>query len=94
MRCHCGEIMCVALNCTHCGDVMPFECECVERRWISVNDRLPEQQTPVLTVTKIKLFGVNWHIKGLWSTGGGITHWMPLPPLPDHIPDAWKEVQG
>ena len=70
-----------------------------EPKWISVKERLPEDQRSVLTV--------NGHgeirIMGLWSKRGDewtwvhndrmmhyndITHWMPLPEPPKED-DAW-----
>lgn len=59
-----------------------------DRRWVSIEERLPDERTEVLTVSKNGSIGVCWHVNGLWSTGGEITHWMPLPPLPT------QEVQG
>lgn len=59
------------------------------REWISVDERLPEEDTFVLVwCGEFSVF--NYLSNGLWYTGycdittgeGGITHWMPLPEAP------------
>ena len=58
------------------------------RRWIPVNERLPEVNTAVLTRWRDGVFSVEWRFpSGEWTTGAGVTHWMPLP-------QPTKEVQG
>lgn len=52
--------------------------------WISVKDRLPEQDEYVLTYLdcSTKSIRVNWYSthRLQWNEGDdGITHWMPLP---------------
>ena len=60
-------------------------------RWISVKERLPEEDVPVLCIDSqnvqlIACFGWGewWHPE----IQADITHWQPLPPLPG------EEVQG
>jgi hypothetical protein len=60
--------------------------------WISVKDRLPEIEIPVLLMDKFKYMEVGWvnHPlqSDLWQVCGCemnenfITHWMPLPDPP------------
>ena len=53
-----------------------------DRRWIPVEERLPEERTGVLVMSKTRLCAVRWHVAGFWEPmGGTITHWMPLPPV-------------
>ena len=54
--------------------------------WISVKDRLPEDEKSVLVITKngkpwVAHYDLKW--RG-WRTSGSttITHWMPLPEPP------------
>lgn len=70
-----------------------------QTEWISVKDRMPEDNVPVLLVwTNGRVTSVipGWHvsIKGLgndWNTSCGlrpeeeITHWMPLPEPPKEV---------
>ena len=59
------------------------------RRWIPVEERLPETRDPVLTLWVSGTQSVKQHDeKHGWNTGAQVTHWMPLPELPK------KEVQG
>lgn len=78
-------------------------CECcgwvvIKPSWIPVQERLPERHMDVLVLRHEDIFDVAFvDIDGDWEAHGpinGVTHWMPLPPLPDHSPDAGKEVQG
>jgi hypothetical protein len=58
------------------------------KRWIPVEERLPEANTAVLTRWRDGVFSVEWRFpSGEWITGSTVTHWMPLPEPP-------KEVQG
>lgn len=68
-------------------------------RWISVNERMPEPGVPVLAVADWKnepgvLYGIRWNGTewevelvaeyDYWERyAGKITHWMPLPELPE-----------
>lgn len=54
--------------------------------WISVDERLPENETEVLTLVKYKWAKKHYysldaysHIDGGWVRNEGVTHWMPLP---------------
>lgn len=57
-------------------------------KWISVRDRVPEDQDEVLVCTRSKNGARNID-KGYWSIDrfihrgcADVTHWMPLPELP------------
>ena len=54
----------------------------LERRWISVKERLPEPKIAVLVAKKNGLYSVQWIYNGKWSTGATVTHWMPIPSTP------------
>lgn len=53
-----------------------------ERRWIPVEERLPEHDGDYLTAgqgrTSVCEFQAGYNFFGM-----PVTHWMPLPPLPD-----------
>lgn len=57
-------------------------------RWISVEERLPEDDDPVLISWWGLLVGIGWcTAKKNWRDIGGkfphtVTHWMPLPKPP------------
>lgn len=58
--------------------------------WISVKDRLPEDDTMQLVVAKAKngnrSINRAWHDRQGWHGSGsmaGVTHWRPLPELPE-----------
>ncbi len=58
------------------------------RRWIPVEERLPETRDPVLTLWVSGIQSVKQYVEQYgWNTGAQVTHWMPLPQPP-------KEVQG
>lgn len=59
-------------------------------KWTSVKDRLPDTDDIVLVVTKTKhgVRNINraYHNAGFWHGSGSmanVTHWMPLPELPE-----------
>ena len=54
-------------------------------QWISVEDRLPEDDVQVLACTKHgKAFSAHCE-RGRWRVSGSVkvTHWMPLPEPPE-----------
>ena len=68
-----------------------------EMRWISVEDKLPEDQQEVLTcwlehkTIQVQTYYLEYGVPGPWWMFGWqnhllssrrITHWMPLPDLP------------
>ena len=63
----------VRLHNTPSADVQPID------RWISVEDRLPEERKCVL-VCDGKWTWISWIYKGEWHGGFcTVTHWQPLP---------------
>lgn len=59
-------------------------------KWIGVNEWLPEDDQRVLVVCRTKkgVQSVNlaYYWNGTWHGQGsmaGVTHWMPLPPVPE-----------
>lgn len=57
----------------------------MEPQWISVKDRLPEDNVQVLACTKHgKAFSAHCE-NGKWRVSGSVkvTHWMPLPEPPE-----------
>lgn len=74
-------------------------------RWISVEDELPPKKSEYDDLSNNVLstdckeiyesvydhcFG-EWFTHGLWAINN-ITHWMPMPALPEHIADASKMI--
>lgn len=62
-----------------------------KRRWISVRDELPPDEEEVLVCTMAKN-GVRNIDKGYWAIDhfihrgrSQVTHWMPLPELPEEV---------
>lgn len=70
--------------------------------WISVKVKLPEPNIPVIVITENEAyqpFGniqIAYNIENKWLTKDTeldkVTHWMPLPPLPDEQFEAIKIV--
>lgn len=62
--------------------------------WIPVTERVPDEGQECLVYSQntdddFGRFAARWH-GGMWITNGGIrfnrvhmSHWMPLPPLPE-----------
>lgn len=99
-RClNCETVLDQVHLCSHCGDGIHFECDCdnlraelerlrAERRWIPVEERLPEKDVPVLCIDSRGIQMVAWSGWGEWcgpEIETELTHWMPLPPLPDQF---------
>ena len=59
----------------------------VQQRWISVTERLPENDVEVLAFTIFTFMASYDHERREWRTSDcallpGVTHWMPLPAPP------------
>ena len=57
-------------------------------KWVSVEERLPEEKQRVIVRCERVGTSVGWILWGNWMTdigpgAGKVTHWMPLPALPD-----------
>ena len=71
--------------------------ESTQTGWISVEDKLPEEDVRVIVYSSIKTIGIAYQINNLWFTRDllmsspcdKITHWMPLP----EPPEPRKEVK-
>jgi hypothetical protein len=69
--------------------------------WISVQERLPEDDSDVLYVTNEPLVNLGYVHRhtGEWigyfhhgvDLEEGVTHWMPLPKSPNASPDSRRE---
>ena len=61
--------------------------------WISVKDRMPEENVPVLVWDSQGFAFIDIHESGKWRIGtphyAVITHWMPLPEPPKEDKE-WK----
>lgn len=59
-----------------------------EESWISVEDRLPKENTEVIGVDRSGVFWIAEQETGFWNNDTkshwiiNITHWKPLPPPP------------
>ena len=63
--------------------------EWVDGKWIPVTERLPENDTYILSTTDGVVVPAYWHNDRFYAftangvcTVGGVTHWMPLPKPP------------
>lgn len=56
-----------------------------QQRWVSVKDRLPDKIGKVLVIDNGKVDINSWAGKyeGWYYANKNITHWMPLPTLPE-----------
>lgn len=89
MQCECG------------GHYEPFCNRCEARRWISVVDKIPEFNKKVLAYDTQRIYiayraleneyNEHWVIGEqedcipYWAITSAVTHWMPLPKVPDGV---------
>lgn len=66
--------------------------EAAQPKWISVEDRLPEEGETVLCYYESDLMGVCTRLHeiwedsyGYWESDDAITHWMPMPEPPKEV---------
>lgn len=52
-------------------------------KWISVKDRLPEENVRVLTASSCEFVDIGYRYCGEWIGNPRIAHWQPLPELPE-----------
>jgi len=79
-------------QCPCCGGNGWEGSDCERQRWIPVEERLPETRDAVLALL---VSGMQW-VKQYdqqhgWNTGAQVTHWMPLPQMPNHFGEANKK---
>lgn len=85
---------CAKHTCCSCPPATKIAADAIEEllaavpRWISVEERLPEEEEAVLAFcTNTGTVKVAWIIEGVWWTwdfyGFCISHWMPLPAPPE-----------
>lgn len=60
----------------------------MNNQWISVEDRLPEEDSVVLVFDGLYVWiAYRNHVLGTWNVEGdsvrAVTHWMPLPEPPE-----------
>ena len=82
----------------YAGFIAGAEWQSRQSPWISVKERLPENNTVVLTRGAYGFLICRLSSLGEWETGAnvnkerlGITHWMPIPSF-DGILEANKDV--
>ena len=94
-----------AFDCCECGAdefkegfISGAEWQSKQSPWISVKERLPENNTVVLTRGAYGFLICHLSSLGEWETGAnvnkerlGITHWMPIPSF-DDILEANRDV--
>ena len=85
--------------CVYCNDMHGGDCAVgkgknhpalAKSQWISVKDRLPEDNSGLLLVynSRLKKIGTSYWNEGIWCGGTWpvtsqfITYWMPIPELP------------
>ena len=82
------ERLCIENDCLS-EDVTDLVRELNKQKWIPVTERLPEQNDPVLVVTKYMSIGID-RLEGMVFDKpdfrklgvDSVTHWMPLPEPP------------
>ena len=90
---HYGSIQCLDLNKNAADAIEELvgktdTLQAQMPRWISVDERLPEQNEPVIAIAKSAYTHVviAWVIDGQWYTYNDyhfkVSHWMPLPEPP------------
>ena len=76
-------------------------------KWISVNEALPKAHQQVLVVcvnpqnhmqrhvSLCTFYGATGGVRGrMWSGWKTVTHWMPLPELPEEELETFGKMQG
>ncbi len=67
-----------------------------EMKWISVKERLPEDDIDLIVCTNTFYMGIGWYYpqtkkwdfeiqKHTEADLGEVTHWMPMPPPPEVV---------
>ena len=85
------EIKCIE-DCKKCRATQIYNAGYRKQEWISVDERLPEADSPVLIFTRKNRYYVGYYYKaavdrnytGFYadSCKRDVTHWMPLPEPP------------